>query len=98
MGHDQDVFFEANLVNFHHLTQKKRGCDLSKRFFMEEKAQSRHISRTKKGELVIFSPKFLYVTSMWECLKKILLFFSLTSSQIWLNPLQMIAHPPASQN
>jgi hypothetical protein len=25
MGHDQDEVFEANLVNFHHLTHKKKG-------------------------------------------------------------------------
>jgi len=57
MGHDQDVVFEANLVNFHHLTQKKKeGCDLSKGFFMEEKAQSCHISRIKKVEIVIPRP------------------------------------------
>jgi hypothetical protein len=42
-------------VNFHHWTPKKKGAvTYPKEFFMEEKAQRPHISRTKKVELVIF--------------------------------------------
>jgi len=50
------IFFSGKFGEFSPLDTIKRGSDLSKGFFMEEKAQSCHISRTKKVEVVIFRP------------------------------------------
>jgi hypothetical protein len=64
----------------------KKSCDLFKRDFLGKRALIRHISRkTKLNSPYLFYSRFLYGASRLRGLENYLL-FSLTSSQIWLNP------------